>query len=189
MIRLHSRRAFSRSRPFRAAPLEMALFVGACLENLGLHPVLILGEKEIACGVWLYDSCFMDTVSDDLQRLGKYIADGINNLSCFDVNDLFSDKNVAYSTSEAHFVQKLNAGNYYDKYVDIRRCRIAHLLPLPLRARNLKGYEILSEEDMSPDAAPPGRRRWRTSWTWSERGLKSCLRKISTTTTDGEARP
>lgn len=96
----------------------------------------------------------MDTVSDDLQRLGKYIADGINNLSCFDVNDLFSDKNVAYSTSEAHFVQKLDAGNYYDKYVDIRRCRIAHLLPLPLRARNLKGYEILSEEDMSPDAAP-----------------------------------
>ncbi|MFR1983307.1 MAG: DUF4011 domain-containing protein, partial [Christensenellaceae bacterium] len=38
--------------------------------------------------------------------------------------------------------------------MDIRRCRIAHLLPLPLRARNLKGYEILSEEDMSPDAAP-----------------------------------
>ncbi len=138
----------------RATPLEMALFVGACLENLGLHPVLILGEKEITCGVWLYDNCFMDTVSDDLQRLGKYIADGINNLSCFDVNDLFSDKNVAYSTSEAHFVQKLNAGSYYDKYVDIRRCRIAHLLPLPLRARNLKGYEILSEEDMSPDAAP-----------------------------------
>ena len=138
----------------RATPLEMALLVSACLESLGLHPVLILGEKEITCGVWLYDSCFMDTVSDDLQRLGKYVADGINNLSCFDVNDLFSDKNVAYSTSEAHFVQKLNAGDRYDKYVDIRRCRIAHLLPLPLRARNLKGYEILSEEDMSPDAAP-----------------------------------
>ena len=138
----------------KATPLEMALFVGACLESLGLHSVLILGEKEITCGVWLYDSCFMDTVSDDLQRLGKYVADGINNLSCFDVDDLFSDRNVAYSTSEAHFVQKLNAGGCYDKYVDVRRCRIAHLLPLPLRARNLKGYEILSEEDMSPDAAP-----------------------------------
>ncbi|MBS1400231.1 MAG: DUF4011 domain-containing protein [Clostridia bacterium] len=138
----------------RATPLVMALLVSACLENLGLHPVLVLGEKEITCGVWLYDNCFMDTVSDDLQRLGKYVADGINNLSCFDVNDLFSDKNVAYSTSESHFIQKLNAGGTYDKYVDIRRCRIAHLLPLPLRARSLKGYEILSEEDMSPDAAP-----------------------------------
>lgn len=138
----------------RASLLEAALFFAACLENLGLHPVLVLGDREITCGVWLYDSCFMDTVSDDLERLGKYVADGINNLSCFDVNDLFSDKNVAYSASEAHFAQKLRAGAYYDKYVDVRRCRIARRAPLPLRARNLKGYEILSEEDMSPDAAP-----------------------------------
>ncbi|MFR1983306.1 MAG: hypothetical protein ACLS4Z_05880 [Christensenellaceae bacterium] len=33
----------------------------------------------------------MDTVSDDL-RLGKDVADSINNLSCFDVNDLFRTK-------------------------------------------------------------------------------------------------
>ena len=36
---------------------------------------------------------------------------------------------------------------------------------------------------------PPGRRRWRTNWTWSERGLKSCLQRTLTTTTDGEAKP
>ncbi|MBE7085820.1 MAG: DUF4011 domain-containing protein [Clostridiales bacterium] len=138
----------------KATNLEMGLFVCACLESLGLHSVLILGEQEIGCGVWLYDSCFIDTVSDDTQRLGAYISDGINNLSCFDVADLFSDKNSAYSTSESHFKQKLEAGNIYDRYVDIQRCRISHILPLPLRARNLKGYEILSEEDMSLDAAP-----------------------------------
>ena len=138
----------------KATPLELSLLFAACLESLGLHPVLVLGEREITCGVWLYDSCFMDTVADDMQRLSKYIADGINNLSCFDINDLFSDRNCAYSTSEAHFLQRLNAGGIYDKYVDIRRCRIAHIRPLPMRARNLKGYEILSEEDMSPDAAP-----------------------------------
>ena len=34
--------------------------------------------------------------------------------------------------------------------------------------------------------SPPGRRRWRTDWTWRERGLKSCQRKILTGTTDGE---
>ena len=47
-----------------------------------------------------------------MQRLSKYIADGINNLSCFDINDLFSDRNCAYSTSEAHFLQRLNAGGH-----------------------------------------------------------------------------
>ena len=137
----------------KASTLEMALFTCSCLESMGLHPVLVFGEKEITAGVWLYDSCFLDTVSDDMGRLDAYIAEGINNVSCFDVEDLFSDKNAAYSTSEGHFRQKLQSG-YYDRYVDVRRCRMARLLPLPLRAKSVKGYELLSEEDMSHDAAP-----------------------------------
>ena len=136
-----------------ASPLELSLFACSCLESLGLHPVLIFGDKEITCGVWLYDGCFLDTVSDDVTRIETYISDGINNLSFFDVADVYSDKNAAYSTSESHFKQKLAAG-LYEKYVDVRRCRISKILPLPLRARSLKGYEVLKEEDMSPDEAP-----------------------------------
>ena len=138
-----------------ASPLELALFACSCLESMGLHPVLIFGDKEISCGVWLYDGCFLDTVSDDVARLETYITDGINNLSFFDIADVYSDKNAAYSTSEAHFKQKLSAG-LYDKYVDVRRCRISKIMPLPLRARSLKGFEVLAEEDMSPDQAPKG---------------------------------
>ena len=138
----------------KATVLEMSLFVCSCLESMGLHPILIFGEEEITCGVWLYDGCFIDTVSDDTQRLDAYISDGINNLSCFDVEDIFSDRNAAYTTSEAHFKEKLRSERYYDKYVDVHRCRVSRILPLPIRARNLKGYEILSEEDTSIDAVP-----------------------------------
>ncbi|MBE7101148.1 MAG: DUF4011 domain-containing protein [Clostridiales bacterium] len=136
-----------------ASPIELALFASACLENLGLHPLLVFGEKEITCGVWLYEGCFMDTASDDMGRLEAYVSDGINNISCFDVEDLYSDKNAAYSTSENHFKQKIRAG-YYEECVDVRRCRISQILPLPLRARGVKGYEVLSEEDTAFDAAP-----------------------------------
>ncbi len=136
-----------------ASPLELALFAAACLENFGLHPVLVFGQKEITCGAWLYDGCFMDTVSDDISRLQAYVADGINNVSCFDILDVYSDKNFAYSSSEGHFKQKLSAGTY-DRYVDVRRCRISKIMPLPLRARTIKGYEVLSEEDSAPDTAP-----------------------------------
>ena len=137
----------------KASPLELALFACSCLESMGLHSVLIFGDKEITCGVWLYDTCFLDTVSDDVARVETYISEGINNVSFFDVEDLYSDKNAAYSTSERHFKQKLSAG-LYEKYVDVRRCRISKIMPLPLRARSLKGYEVLAEEDMSPDQAP-----------------------------------
>ena len=137
----------------KASALEMAVFACSCLESVGLHPVLIFGDKEITCGVWLYDSCFLDSVSDDVQRLDAYIADGINNLSCFDVEDLFSDRNAAYSTSEAHFRQKLQEG-CYENCVDVHRCRMSKIFPLPLRAKNIKGYEVLAEEDMSHDSVP-----------------------------------
>ncbi|MBQ3505690.1 MAG: DUF4011 domain-containing protein [Clostridia bacterium] len=137
----------------KASALELSLFVAACLEYMGLHPVLVMGEKAITCGVWLYENCFLDTVSDDMDRLIAYVSDGINNVSVFDVDDLFAGKNAAYSTSETHFKSKAEAGEY-EKFVDVRRCRISQVLPLPLRARSLKGYEILSEEDVSPDALP-----------------------------------
>ncbi|MBQ8291350.1 MAG: DUF4011 domain-containing protein [Clostridia bacterium] len=137
----------------QASALELALFATSCIESLGLHPVLIFGDREITCGAWLYDSCFIDTVSDDVSRLCAYTSDGINNLSCFDIEDVFGDKNIAYSTSEEHFRHKAGAGAY-DRYLDIRRCRISRVLPLPLRAKSVKGYEVLSEEASSPDARP-----------------------------------
>ena len=137
----------------KASALELSLFVAACLEYMGLNPVLVTGEKSITCGVWLYENCFLDTVSDDMDRLGAYISDGINNLSVFDIDDLFAGKNAAYSTSETHFKRKAETGEY-EKFVDIRRCRISQVFPLPLRARSLNGYEILSEADLSPDALP-----------------------------------
>ena len=90
-----------------ASAPEMALFVCSALESMGLHSVLVFGAKEITCGVWLYDNCFLDTVSDDVERLSAYVADGINNLAFFDVEDVFADKNVSYSTSETHFKEKL----------------------------------------------------------------------------------
>ncbi len=136
-----------------ASSLEMALFACSCLEYLRLHPVLVFGEKEITCGVWLYESCFLDTVSDDTAKLDAYISEGINNISCFDVEDLFSDKNSAYATSESHFKQKLKSG-VYERYVDVRRCRVSRIFPMPIRAKSVKGYELLSGEDMSPESAP-----------------------------------
>ena len=137
----------------KASELQAALFFASCLENLGFYPVIALGEEKIDCGVWLYENCFIDTVSDDLERLEKYVENGINNVSCFDIADLFTGKNVAYSTSEAHFAERLKAG-YYDRVIDVRRCRIARITPLPLRSKSLKGYEVLSESDSSAFTAP-----------------------------------
>ncbi len=137
----------------RAKPMELALLAAATLESAGLNPVIVYGDKQVAVGVWLYSGCFQDICSDDVELLSGYVSDGINNLSCFDADDLFSDKTVAYSTSENHFLQKVQNGDY-DKILDIKRARLNRLTPLPTRYKTVKGYEILSEDETSPDEAP-----------------------------------
>ena len=137
----------------QATALQLGLFAAACLEAARLHPVIAVGRNAVAVGAWLYDSCFLDTVTDDEEIVGKYISEGINNLSFFDVDDLFAGKNYAFTPSESHFRQKLGA-HHFEAFVDVRRCRIASVLPLPLRGRGLKGYELIREQDMSADNAP-----------------------------------
>ena len=136
-----------------ASALQLAVFAAACLEAAHLHPVIAVGKNAVGVGVWLYDSCFLDSVTDDAEIIGKYISEGINNLSFFDAEDLFSSTSAAFTPSEAHFRAKLKK-NYYEYFVDIRRCRMGGLHSLPVRGKNVNGYELLHEEELSDENAP-----------------------------------
>ena len=136
-----------------ASAIQIAVFAAACLEAAHLHPVLAIGEKGVGVGVWLYDTCFLDSVTDDSEIVEKYLSEGINNLSFFDAEDLFSSTNAAFTPSETHFLQKLKKG-FFEYFVDVRRCRMGGISALPLRGKGLNGYELLKEEELSDDKAP-----------------------------------
>lgn len=132
---------------------ELAVFAAACLEAAHLHPVIAAGKNGFAVGVWLYESCFLDTVTDDGEIVLKYVSEGINNLSFFDCTDLYLSSSAAFTSSEKHFSQKLSAG-FYDYFIDIHRCRLAGLRPLPLRGNGPVGVELLKEEETGAEEAP-----------------------------------
>ena len=146
-------RAFSPdlTRMRRGNVLEIALLAAACLEAAKLNPVLAVGERGVGVGVWLYDSCFLDAVTDDGEIVGKYISDGINNLSFFDADDLFADRSVNFTTSEKHFARRLGD---YEYFTDVRRCRLGGVPVLPLKGKDARGTELIGHEEMSPDTAP-----------------------------------
>ncbi len=136
-----------------ATPLEMALFYASCLEAAKLNPVIVLGKDRVAVGVWLYESCFTTTVLDDMSVLEKYILDGVNNLSIFDVADLFSHKNASYTTSETHFSSLLKK-NTFETCVDVKRCRIGGVFSIPIKIRAGDRYELLGESQFAYDNKP-----------------------------------
>ncbi len=145
----------------RANVLEMGVLLCASLEAARLHPVLAVGKKSVAVGIWLHDSCFLDPVTDDTEVVSAYVGDGVNELSFVDAEDLFSSSNAAFTASEAHARRKIEEGAF-EYFVDIRRCRLDGVRPCPLRERRKGGYELLTEEetDLSVPPAPlPERKR------------------------------
>ncbi len=136
-----------------ATHLQLALFACACLETAGYHPVLAVGRGAVGVGVWLYDSCFLDPSFDDAEIISRYLSEGINNLSFFDADDLFMDRNVGFTISERHFAQKLQA-DAFEYFTDVTRCRMGGIGACPARGRTVKGYEIYRADEMSAEAPP-----------------------------------
>ena len=136
-----------------ATPLELALFAASCFEATKLNPVVIIGKSSICAGVWLYESCFSSATEDDMQLLEKYITEGVNNLTLFDIEDLFAHRNASYTTSEAHARERLQKGEM-EICLDIKRCRIGGLFPMPLKVKTANGYELLADKQLSFDEKP-----------------------------------
>ncbi len=136
-----------------ASLFRLALLAAGCLEGAGLHPVLALGKKSVGVGVWLYDTCFLDPVTDDGDIVSKYVADGINNLAFFDAADLFAESNALFTPSEHHFRAKLKE-NYFDCFVDVKRCRMGGIPVCPMRGKGIKGYEVFEDEQEDGSPAP-----------------------------------
>ncbi len=136
-----------------ASPVEMALFVASCLESTKLNPVILLGKSSISVGVWLYESCFSYSLQDDMQLVEKYTAEGVNNLTVFDIEDLFAHKNASYTTSESHAKARLQK-NEFEICLDVKRCRIGGIFPMPLKVKTAHGYELLSGGQISFDEKP-----------------------------------
>ncbi|MGN0824748.1 MAG: DUF3320 domain-containing protein [Candidatus Coproplasma sp.] len=137
----------------KANPLLMAVFVASCLEAAKLNPVIMVGKNKIGVGVWLNESCFNSPTQDDLSLIERYVSTGVNNLAVVDCDDLFAHKNASYSTSASHFVSALQT-ECFELCIDIRRCRIGGIFPMPIKVVSGASYEILGDKNYSYEAKP-----------------------------------
>lgn len=129
---------------------RLALFAASCLERAGLHPVLALSEHKVGVGAWLFDSCFLESSSDDYKTVERYLSEGVNHLALFDAEDLFLESGASFSDSAGRFLRSLKTGRY-ECFVDITRCRMAGYAACPTRGTGESGYEIYE----APAAPPP----------------------------------
>lgn len=135
--------------------LEMALFFAACLEGAGINPLMILSKESAMVAFWLTDTCLMECVSDDMSLLKKRMSDGINEIVGVDISSLYAGAGLNFAGSEKSCVNRLNLKNdQWDEIVDIKRCRLGGIRPLPEKVALGGKQELVDEEDMRIGAKP-----------------------------------
>lgn len=113
-----------------ATCLDTSLLFAACLEQGGLHPLIILTQGHAFCGFWTRATSLPDLAVEEAEVLRKHVA--LNDLVVFETT-------FATDRNDASFLQAIAQGNRqleeahdaaFEAALDIRRARMMRVRPL-----------------------------------------------------------
>ncbi|MBO9592822.1 MAG: DUF3320 domain-containing protein [Niabella sp.] len=112
--------------------IDLSLLFAACLEAVGLNPILILVREHAFIGCWLQDDKFSEVINDDKTAITKRLSKGIREMAAVEATSVCKGNNIKFSDAlnagEAQLVQKED----FLLSVDIKRARTLRIRPLPL---------------------------------------------------------
>lgn len=125
--------------------LDLTLFYAACLEAMGLHPLLILKPGHVFAGVWLEELTFPETVQDDASLITKRLASGVNEIAVVETTFLVAGKNSSFDEARIEAERQLIGEKPIECIIDVARARLSGIAPIPMRILNEAGWHIERE--------------------------------------------
>ena len=113
--------------------IDTSLLVASCLEACNIYPIIIMLKGHAMVGAWLTPTVSSQMVCDDVSLLLKETADGNNNIVVLESTFLTSSGNVGFEDAVTSALQKLNDESLFYYFVDIHRCRLGNIRPMPQR--------------------------------------------------------
>ena len=137
-----------------ATCLDLTVLTASCLEQAGLHPLVIFTAGHAFAGVWLEDETFADVATDDLLRLRKRVE--LGQIILFETTLLTHEPAVSFEQAMAEGLKHLEDESTFRCVIDIRRARKSRIRPLPLLRVELTAAPDgrAAEKDFDPAAAP-----------------------------------
>ena len=129
-----------------ACCLDMACLYAGCLEASGLNPIVIIQNDHAFAGCHMINRLMQDPSTDDASLLMKLCADGINEMLVVETTSVLDgcirpfDEAVALANNELAEIDKFNIA------VDIKRSRLANILPLPLSIDGTVDPSLMTSE-------------------------------------------
>ena len=111
--------------------IDLAILYCACLEHIGLYPLLIVVKNHAFAGCWLEEETFADCLQFDSAAIAKRAAKGIDAIALVECTDFVAGKNVDFSESELHAAGRLSSEEDFSFAIDVIRTRASGIRPVP----------------------------------------------------------
>lgn len=127
--------------------LDLAMLYAACIEAVGLYPLLIFIKGHAFLGCWLEENTFADCVIDDISAVEKRIAAGAEELLLVECTDMTAAKSIDFDRALKHGKDHLNNLSDFICAVDVQRSRGSGIRPIPLRLEQTFASSQPDEKD------------------------------------------
>ncbi len=135
--------------------IELSLIYTACLEAIGLHPLLIVTKDHAFAGVWLEEKQFPEAVNDDPSIITKRMADGISELTVVECTTCVDGRMSPFDAAVQIARGNMAKTDDIVAIIDIKRARLSGISPLPERTETENGYRIVLPEQTPEEAHAP----------------------------------
>ncbi|MDO5509591.1 MAG: DUF3320 domain-containing protein [Weeksellaceae bacterium] len=112
--------------------IDLSLLFAACLEAIGLNPLLILTHGHAFVGCWLHDERFPEIINDDKTAITKRLSKGTREMVAWEATSITKGSNFSFGEAlnmgESQLVEK----DDFEISIDVKRARTFRIRPLPL---------------------------------------------------------
>lgn len=130
--------------------IELTLLFASVLEAIGINSAVIIQKGHAYLAVWLVDDCCQYSVCDDVSYVEKKCSNGIGEMLVLESTKITDEKT---SFDEAIRIANRNLADIslFEMMIDIRRCRLEGIRPMPQRIMNNGNWEIEDVEGVEHD--------------------------------------
>lgn len=164
---------------------DSSVLMASVLESIGLHPLIITVPGHMFIGCWLVDKYSAQAVNDDASFLRSRSGEGVNELVLVNAVSISSDSDVSFEDAVAGTKKYLSDDAGETVIVDVKRCRLERVLPLPLEGEaeensgvrheavtdSVESHYSIDENDLSDEKGSDYRRK-----IWERKLLDLTLR-------------
>jgi len=132
--------------------LDLTLLLAACLEQAGLHPLVILVKDHAFVGVWTGNEWFPEPAVEEPLRLRKRVQ--LAEIMVVEATMLTSQRPDDFDEACRSAGRHLDDTDAFISAIDIRCARTLSIRPLPMRVAEGE-YEVVVPQEQSSPASPP----------------------------------